>query len=152
MNENSFVIKQQTNNKNWPVTFKSVSSVTKWSIDAYFLKRNMLGEIYYYYFFLELGVVNWSYFVFRCKGECIKVLTICEIASLFFWVSFDLIKRMVAKPLFHSFAINLCDSARRLAAFFVQNNVSKVKKKRYQSQCPSAAVQACSVLWHNFSH
>ena len=45
-------------------------------------------------------------------------------------VLFDLIKRMVAKPLFHSFAVNLCDSARRLLpAFFVQNNVSKVKKK-----------------------
>ena len=42
----------------------------------------------------------------------------------FFWVSFDLIKRMVATPFFHSFLVIHCDSASRLATLFVQNNVS----------------------------
>ena len=42
----------------------------------------------------------------------------------FFWVSFDLIKRMVAMLFFHSFVVIYCDSASRLATFFVQNNVS----------------------------
>ena len=48
----------------------------------------------------------------------------------FFRVSFDLIKRMVAaKSLFYSFVVIHCDSASRLAAFSVQNNVSQAKKE-----------------------
>ena len=62
-----------------------------------------------------------------------RLLAVKEIASkylqfvrlrAFSWVSFDLIQRMDATPLFHSFVVNHCDSAKRLAAFVVQNDVS----------------------------
>ena len=53
--------------------------------------------------FLELGVVKWSYFL-DVKDSVSKYLQFARLR-----VSFDLIKRMVATPLFHSFAVSLCD-------------------------------------------
>ena len=117
MNENNFVIKQQTIKTKIDQSLSTqFRPVTKWLIFI-FSKTKYAGRDLIFF-----RIRSWKVIVIY-EGECIKVLTICEIASVF-WVSFDLIKRMVATPFFHSYVVIHCDSASRLATFFVQNNVS----------------------------